>query len=63
MVGSRSHFANKYLNLFNNGSPPLGTIEIKHLAAWSLRRLFDVSALTLSIIPGNAMHDHEIGAF
>jgi hypothetical protein len=25
MVLSRSHFANKYLNLFNNGSPPLGT--------------------------------------
>jgi hypothetical protein len=26
MVRSRSHFANKYLNLFNNGSPPLGTM-------------------------------------
>ena len=27
MVRSRSHFANKYLNLFNNGSPPLHTIR------------------------------------
>jgi hypothetical protein len=36
MVRSRSHFANKHLSLFNNGSPPLGTM--KSIVRWAYRR-------------------------